>query len=561
MREIKKVVSLIGISFLLTGCGSDGLSTMDQHVVVNVEKATKGNLAVEGVYIGQIENTEAVSVVPQVTGNVNEVNVSVGDTVKAGQVLCQFDDTTARLSVQSAQIGVENANQSLANAQTSLEGAQISGDATLGSNQHLNDFKTQRNIDSLQKSLDEQYDKIGDYERSMDAAVNNASTSVSSAQEALESAKEKYEKASSIASTYATVIVAYENAVDGDTLPDRTDLDNELSAAGLSFDDVTQSGLSSLQSAYESAQTAYNTAKTAYDSAVAARSDTSTLESMHKAKDSTAESLYDAKKTQEIQNKEVLEDTKKTVDNKNKAAQNGVSAAEIGIKSAENNLASAQYQLSKYAVTTPIDGVVEAVNVENNNFFASGQVGFVISNPDSRRAVFHVPDNVVSEFTEGQAVKVTSNSKEFEGAITEIGVATDETGLFQVKATVYDAMELADGVNIHISTVINDSKDEVIVPTDAIYFEKNKPYVYVAEGDKAARKEIEIDVYGEEQVSVSSGLKAGDTIITTWSGSLGDGALITIKEDKKSDKASDKASDAKTTEKASDKEKADGGKK
>ena len=58
MKQINKIISLIGISFLLTGCGNDTLSTMDQHVVVDVEKASKGNLAVEGVYIGQIENTE-----------------------------------------------------------------------------------------------------------------------------------------------------------------------------------------------------------------------------------------------------------------------------------------------------------------------------------------------------------------------------------------------------------------------------------------------------------------------------------------------------------------------
>ena len=535
MKQVNKIISLIGISFLLTGCGNDTLSTMDQHVVVDVEKASKGNLAVEGVYIGQIENTEAVSVVPQVTGNVNEVNVSVGDTVKAGQVLCKFDDSAAQLSVQSAQIGVESANQSLASAQTSLEGAQISGETTLGSTQHLNDFKAQRNIDSIQKSLDEQYDKIGDYERNNSGAVEQASSNLSSAQETLNSAQEKYDKASSIASTYATVIAAYENQSpeDGTELPDRTDLDNELNSAGLSFDDVTSTGLSNLQSASEDAQSSYDSAKESYESAESAY--TSTLDSMHKAKNNTAESLYDAKKTQEIQNNEVLEDTKRAVDNKNEAAQNGVTSAEIGIKSAENSLANAQYQLSKYTITTPIDGVVEAVNVENNNFFSSGQVGFVISNPDSRRAVFHVPDNVVSEFYEGQPVKVTSNGKEFEGAITEIGVATDSTGLFQIKATVYDAMELADGVNIRIRTVINDAKDEVVVPNDAVYFQENKAYVYVAEDDKAVRKEIGIDVYGEEQIAVSSGLNAGEKVITTWSGSLSDGALITIKGKEKTD--------------------------
>lgn len=107
---------------------------------------------------------------------------------------------------------------------------------------------------------------------------------------------------------------------------------------------------------------------------------------------------------------------------------------------------SAQYQLSLYNLTAPINGVVEAVNVTQNNFAASGQVAFVISNGNNKTVTFYVTDSVRQTLTPGQAVTVTYNGQSYEGAVTEIGGVVDaQVGQFRVKAIIDGAQDLPDG--------------------------------------------------------------------------------------------------------------------
>ena len=60
---------------------------------------------------------------------------------------------------------------------------------------------------------------------------------------------------------------------------------------------------------------------------------------------------------------------------------------------------------------TSLLGVVEAVNVTQNNFAASGQVAFVISNGNNKTVTFYVTDSVRQTLTPGQAVTVTYNGQ------------------------------------------------------------------------------------------------------------------------------------------------------
>ena len=123
---------------------------------------------------------------------------------------------------------------------------------------------------------------------------------------------------------------------------------------------------------------------------------------------------------------------------------------------------------------------------------------------------------------------MTSNGNEYAGQISEVGVAVDSTGLFQIKANVYGADDLANGVNVKIKTVISKSNDAIVVPTDSIYFKENQGYVYVVEDGVAVQRRVIIGIYGEETTTVTSGLKVGEQVISSWSGSLKNGTEVSI---------------------------------
>ncbi|SMP57275.1 efflux RND transporter periplasmic adaptor subunit [Anoxynatronum buryatiense] len=82
-----------------------------------------------------------ISVMPKVGGTVKKVHVSLGDSVKAGDVLFEIDDTT--LSLQAAQ------------AAASLSSAQASFEASVGGNYDSQLLQLQSSIDAYELQYDE----------------------------------------------------------------------------------------------------------------------------------------------------------------------------------------------------------------------------------------------------------------------------------------------------------------------------------------------------------------------------------------------------------------------
>ena len=98
---------------------------LDTTVTVETAAAQTGDLSTQSTYIGTISAEGTASVVAMVSGNVEQVAVSVGDTVTAGDLLCRFDDESARLSLQNAQAAVSSAQESYNSAVANYGGADL----------------------------------------------------------------------------------------------------------------------------------------------------------------------------------------------------------------------------------------------------------------------------------------------------------------------------------------------------------------------------------------------------------------------------------------------------
>lgn len=391
----RKYLILLSGALLLVMAGCQAQDTeppMDPTVTVETAAAQTGNLSTQSTYIGTISAEGTASVVSMVSGNVEQVTVSVGDTVSAGDLLCRFDDESARLSLQNAQAAVNSARESYNSAVSGYGGDDLS-------------------------VLREQ----------------------------LRMAQNNYDAMSALLETGG--------------------------AAQVEVDQAYQSLLGA-QAALESAQATLN------------------------------------------------------------SAQAGIQSAQVGVE-------SAQYQLSLYNLTSPISGVVEAVNITENNFTPSGQVAFIISNGSNKTVTFYVTEEVRQQLKVGQAVSVASGGGTYSGAVTEVsGVVDSSTGLFRVKAIIEGAQALPDGLSVSLTTVTHQEEGAVIVPVDALYFSGGEAYVYVMEDGKAVRADVELALYTTEEAAVS-GLPEGTQVITTWSATLRDGAPVQLTADTSGDAQAD----------------------
>ncbi len=175
------VLSIVPVVAL--ACGGDGGDGSTREGEPQVVEAKKGDLSITVWASGNLRFGETATFTFGSSGRVEELNVSVGDSVDKGQVLARLDLSALEASVTQAAANLKNAEDALQNALdpysegdiAKIRAAVASAEASLG---------------SAQKALEEALhpNSEGDIAKAR-AAVASAEVSVSDAEQALEDAR------------------------------------------------------------------------------------------------------------------------------------------------------------------------------------------------------------------------------------------------------------------------------------------------------------------------------------------------------------------------------------
>ncbi|SHN79711.1 efflux RND transporter periplasmic adaptor subunit [Desulfitobacterium chlororespirans] len=117
---------IIGLTLTATGCGSQAAQAVveeESYIPVEVQSAAAKTLVETVVFSGKVISDQEVSIVPKMPGKVTNINVKVGDTVQAGQILFTMDTVDLQKSVDGAAIAVKSAELSYQMTKDSLDSA------------------------------------------------------------------------------------------------------------------------------------------------------------------------------------------------------------------------------------------------------------------------------------------------------------------------------------------------------------------------------------------------------------------------------------------------------
>ena len=545
VRSYSKMLVLLlitaSVGSTITGCGQ-GENTeevMNDVIPVQVQNPEAGKLTLKNEFMGTISPQESVYVMPMVSAEVLSTEISVGDTVEAGQVLCKLDSEAAELQLASAQAqydsvaaNVNSAQVGYEVAQAQYEGTVAQLDAQMGGQKNLQLYQLQVQVDNIQGGIDDINKQLEDLEKDkkdakdkkeeLEGTRNQANAYLKQAQAAYQAAAAEVTAMEPVDNTLLTAIINQYGSTDNYELA----LNN------------AKDKLAAVKSTYEQAQAAANAAESAYQQL------NEGIESMDDGKEQLEESLADTYKSLEqaeavknITAEQVYNDTQKVVDaNKKTAALSvdsaaaSVNAAQVGMEGAQVAIDSAEYQLDMYTLTAPISGVIESVNVNAHDYASPGNPAFVISNKDTMMITFYVSEGIRNTLYVGQKVQADRNGKLYNAAITEIGSMIDQTtGLFAVKACVNAPDEsLLTGSSVKVIADTYSQDNALLIPYDAVYYDDSQPYVYVAVNNIVERRDIETGIFDENTMTVLSGLNQEDLLITSWSANLRDGAEISV---------------------------------
>lgn len=548
-RNVALLLVAACVSVTLAGCGDTAATeeeeTLSEVIPVEAQMPVAGTLTLKNEFVGTVSPEESVYVVPMVTAEVLSTGISVGDTVTAGQELCKLDTEAAELQLASAQAQYNSAAAGVQAAEVGYEIAQAQYDSAVAQLDVQNE-QTQRQKDLTMYQMQMQIDGINDGIEDINEQIYQLEEDREDAKDQRDDLKKARDRANSglkqASQAYAAAQAAVTALEPGDYQAQQDIIagppfNGNVNAYEYALKQAKEQ-LAAAKAAYEGAQAAASQTSAAYEQAKAG------IESIDDGREQLEETLSDTYRSKEqtetvknLTEAQLNIDTQKVQDISKRTAALGVdsaaaqvNSAKVGAAGAKVGIDSAEYQLDMYTLTAPIDGVIEAVNVKEHDFASPQNPAFVISNKNTMTVTFGVSEGIRGTLRIGQKIQVDRNGKLYDAVITEIGSMVDQTtGLFVIKSCVNtpDA-SLLTGSSVKVTAETYSQADALLIPYDAVYYDDSQPYVYVAENGTAKRKDVETGIFDMDTITVLSGLSTEDTLITSWSANLREGAEVSV---------------------------------
>lgn len=189
------------------------------------------------------------------------------------------------------------------------------------------------------------------------------------------------------------------------------------------------------------------------------------------------------------------------------------------IASIDADLAYSQAQLSKTIIRAPFNGRIGIRNVSLGAVITPTTVIATLQQSRILKLDFTLPDQYKDEVIAGKEVTFTVSGSldTFKATISAIEPSADvATRTLKARALVKnDDEKLTAGSFTHVNVPFRNDKTALMIPSQAVIPTTRDKQVAVVKGGKAKMTTIVIGARTSDQVEVLSGLKDGDTILTT----------------------------------------------
>lgn len=491
-KRIVAVLLAVMTGLSATACGNQKNVQEVNSISVSGVLPEMGDVIVTNTYIGTVEPKESVSIYPMASGNVTEVSAVVGNEVKKGDVLLKMDSADADREVADAEEALEKAEEL---AEQAEKDAKELEDALEKAGLAEEKANLEVEIEALEK-------KVATYKSNYDDA-----------QDDYDDLNDEYNKYNYSSGTKKEDRWSKEKS---DAKKEARDLAKKLADQAKSIYDTANSELTALKKELSEASKTTSTKKTTSSTTTSTSSKTSSTKT-------------DSSKDSDSKDTDSKDSDKKSSDSTSKTTSSGNTVYDQMVEDAEKALEDAKAKLELYQVTSPIDGVVEAVFIETNEKAFEDSACMVISNKSNIQVTFQVAEAAAQQLTVGEKVTVDKDGAMNEASITEISLMADEqTKLFTVKASLGAVSGFSTGTDVKVYAETKKAQNVLKIPYDALYFQGGTAYVYCAEDDEAVRKEVQVGLMNDEYAQILDGLTEEDIVISTWSSQLKNGTDINL---------------------------------
>lgn len=231
----------------------------------------------------------------------------------------------------------------------------------------------------------------------------------------------------------------------------------------------------------------------------------------------TQEELDRTKIAQELAQSELRATEARARDTARGGAQ--ASAAQAAVSQAEAALLAAQARLAKTRITAPAPGIVIARRLERGSLAQPGQIALIIAQDGASELVVEPDERNLALLAMGQPALASAEAfpdQSFPAQVSFIAPAVDaRRGTIEVRLTVPEPPAyLRPDMTVSVEIEVNRKADALTLPADAIRgLATRTPWVLVAEGGLAVRRDVTTGMRGDSNVEITAGLGPDSMII------------------------------------------------
>lgn len=221
----------------------------------------------------------------------------------------------------------------------------------------------------------------------------------------------------------------------------------------------------------------------------------------------------------------------KNLFNEGAVSRQALDQAQTGYDVAKANFDAAK---STVEITSPISGVVNAINVNIGDLANPQMPMATVANIGRMKAKFDVGENDVPSFYVGQPAQIFSEMKPDvvqEGKIFQLSKSANiQSRTFEMQAMFSNTKDkwFKPGMFCRVNVKMKTKKDALVIPLAAVVKSGNSDGVYLINDGKSYYKTITTGITDGNFIEVISGLKTGDKIVTLGMNNLKDGTVVVI---------------------------------
>ena len=209
---------------------------------------------------------------------------------------------------------------------------------------------------------------------------------------------------------------------------------------------------------------------------------------------------------------------------------------EAGMQSYKSNVEQLSAVLenvdSQGNVVAPVSGTILTLNAVESSYVSPSMPVAVIDGADRMEISVSVSEALVPKLAQGDEVDVSISALNVQlvGTIKKLERSANmQTKLYNVTISIDEDVEgLLSGMFADVSFRTDTSADAIVIPTEAILTSNGVQYVFVVENNAARYVEIGTGLTGSGVTEVTSGLAAGDILVTVGQAYLSDGDALRI---------------------------------